>query len=348
MSIHTNALLSDVCGGHHFQNSLSPDATASDLPSRPGIHQEKFVAEQLSFHGIIGCGGHGTIRLAQVKPSGTLVAVKEIAKTRLRHTKNVIRAFCEKTILASIRHPNIVNFFGTYQDAKKLYIVMEHVPGGDLLSMLVRAGKLSSAQVLFFAAEITEVLCYLHGQGVVYRDLKPENVMLTREGRVKLVDFGTAKVLKFGERTFTLCGTPEYLAPEMLNRCGHHYAVDWWALGVFLHELLTGESPFVGESTEEMYTNIFTKPYLPPPEVDDDTKSLLEGLLHKDPALRLTGAKVRSHPYFSSVDWDHLDRLQPAYIPEEKTTPGTFDLSALGEAVEEEENVLNPDAFQGF
>jgi len=259
------------------------------------------------------------VRLARDKETGRALAVKETLKTRLQSAKNVQKVFNERTLLAGVGHPLVVDFYGTCQDLEKLYLVMEYVQGGEMRSLLSKRGKLTTAEMRFYAAEVTSVLSYLHSQGIVYRDLKPENVLIAQSGHIKLTDFGCAKKLRNGERTFTLCGTPEYLAPEILTRSGHDVAVDWWTVGIFLHELLTGTSPFTAESAFDIYSNIISAVYSPPQEADNKTRHLLTGLLDKDPQHRLAGAKVLSHGFFAGLDWQRLETLRPVYVPAVKT-----------------------------
>ena len=293
----------------------SPQITSG--PGSEGrIHREVFTPDRLELIGIIGCGGHGIVRLALDVLTNQVVVVKETAKSSLGQSKYVSQGYREKTILGSVQHPLVVEMYGAYQDCSKLYVVMEYLPGGDLGRLISPSSPLSVQESRFYVTEVTAVLLYLHRQGVVYRDLKPENVVIGSSGRIKVVDFGCAKRLKYEERTFTLCGTPEYLAPEILHRNGHSFAVDWWALGIFLHELLTGTTPFIADTPSDIYTNILTQTYVPPPDLDEPTKSLLAGLLSKDPGLRLTGDTLKAHRYFSGVDWEQLHLLSPPFLPE--------------------------------
>ena len=308
----------------------------------------KFTPDRLKFRRVVGFGNYGTVRLAQDKETGKALAVKETLKARLQQRKNVANAKNEKAILASLRHPLVVDFYGACQDEKKLYLVMEYVQGGELLSLLERRGRLSVLEARFFAAEVTSVFTYLHSQGIAYRDLKPENVLISKSGHIKLTDLGCSKRLKSGERTFTICGTPQFLAPEIIMRSGHSFAVDWWTLGIFLHELLTGVSPFASESTYETYSNIISHAYVPPKEVDEVTQELLVGLLDKDPDSRLVGEKVCSHCFFAGVDWDNVDGLEPVYIPEVQADMDDRHFGEFEEQPEVGEVVRNQEVFQDY
>jgi serine/threonine protein kinase len=233
-------------------------------------------------------------------------------------------------------------------DMKKLYLVMEYVQGGDLYSRLSRRGRLMTSEVRFYAAEVASVLTYLHNQGVVYRDLKPENILIAQSGHIKLTDFGWSKRLRQGERTFTLCGTPEYLAPEMLTRSGHDFALDWWTLGVFLHELLSGKSPFECDSVYETYCSIIATAYIPPKEADNKTRSFLTALLDKDSQHRLAGEKVRNHCFFGGVDWEHLERISPTYVPVVKAELDDSHFERFEEEQETEEGVIDQEVLREY
>jgi serine/threonine protein kinase len=307
-----------------------------------------FTTSRLSSGRAIGYSNFGVVRLTLDKESGRVFAVKESCKTLLGNEKSLRSVFNEKAILQIIRHPLIVDFYGTCQDLKKLYLVMEFAHGGDLYSILVRRGALATTEARFYAAEVTFVLTYLHSQGIVYRDLKPENVLISRSGHIKLTDFGCAKLLKPGERTFTLCGTPQFLAPEIILRNGHDAAVDWWTLGIFLHELLYNTMPFDGETPYDIYANIISKPYTAPIAADNPTRNLLQGLLDKDPRHRYTGEKVKSHVFFAGVDWNHCERLEPTYVPVVKTDMDDHNIERLDEEQEEEGAIDDQEAFQGY
>ena len=290
--------------------SYETGAKSCSFENKPEI----YTPEQLDFIAIIGFGGQGIVKLARDVNTGKKLVVKEIDKSRMCGSQSAPRVLCEKTILGSVQHPLVVEMYGAYQDCRKLYVVMEYLPGGDLGRLISPSSPLSVQESRFYVTEVTAVLLYLHRQGVVYRDLKPENVVIASSGHIKVVDFGCAKRVRLGERTFTLCGTPEYLAPELIQRNGHSFAVDWWALGIFLHHLLTGDTPFIDKTPAQTYINILTQTYVPPPHLDEPTQSLLAGLLSKDPGLRLTGDSVRGHRYFSGVDWEQLHLLPPPVI----------------------------------
>lgn len=190
----------------------------------------------------LGTGTFGRVRLCLHKSTGNYYAIKCLKKSEVLRMKQVEHILAEASILGSIRHPFIVNMLKTFQDDKRLYIVLEYVVGGELFSHLRKAGKFPNDVAKFYAAEVILAFEYIHSMDILYRDLKPENLLLDVGGHIKITDFGFAK--KVPERTFTLCGTPEYLAPEIIQSKGHGKAVDWWALGILTYEMLVGYPPF--------------------------------------------------------------------------------------------------------
>eukprot|EP00992_Anisonema_acinus_P000085 TRINITY_DN10026_c0_g1_i1.p1 TRINITY_DN10026_c0_g1~~TRINITY_DN10026_c0_g1_i1.p1 ORF type:complete len:334 (+),score=62.82 TRINITY_DN10026_c0_g1_i1:83-1084(+) len=274
----------------------------------------------------LGTGTFGRVRLTQHKPSGQYYAVKCLKKQEILRMKQVEHILAEASILGSIRHPFIVNMMKTFQDEKRLYIVLEYVVGGEMFSHLRKAGKFPNDVAKFYCAEVALAFMYLQSMDILYRDLKPENLLLDSGGHVKVTDFGFAK--KVPERTFTLCGTPEYLAPEIIQSKGHGKAVDWWALGILTYEMAVGYPPFFDESPFRIYEKILQGKIQFPKWVDSRCKDLIKGLLATDHTKRLGTLKrgvedIKKHKWFHGVDWDMLlARKIPAPIPVKVTNPG--------------------------
>jgi protein kinase X len=170
---------------------------------------------------------------------------------QLDHIKSEVK------ILSTISHPFIVNLHGHTQDDRRIYLLFEYVPGGELFSYLRREGRFANDHARFYAAQISLAFDYLHSMNIVYRDLKPENLLLNAKGHMKITDFGFAKVVE--DRTWTLCGTPEYLAPEIIQSKGHNKSVDWWAIGILIYEMLAGYPPFYDESPFGIYQKILVR-----------------------------------------------------------------------------------------
>ena len=195
------------------------------------------------------------------------------------HVKN------EKNILSEIHHPFIVDLLWFYKDKNLLYMLFPYVCGGELFSYLRTAGRFNSHTSMFYSVEIVSALEYLHSLSIVYRDLKPENLLLDRDGHIKITDFGFAK--KVSDRTWTLCGTPEYLAPEIIQSKGHNRAVDWWALGILIFEMLAGYPPFFDDNPFGIYEKILSGKIDWPRQVEPLAKDLIKKLLVQDRTKRL-------------------------------------------------------------
>ncbi|KAM9669042.1 cAMP-dependent protein kinase catalytic subunit PRKX isoform 2-T2 [Dama dama] len=194
--------------------------------------------EDFHMRATVGTGTFGRVQLVQEKTSKHFFALKVMTIPDIIRLKQEQHVHNEKSVLKEVNHPFLVKLFWTGHDDRFLYMLMEFVPGGELFSYLRNRGRFTSNTGLFYAAEIVCAIEYLHSRDIVYRDLKPENILLDRDGHVKLTDFGFAK--KLVDKTWTLCGTPEYLAPEVIQSKGHGRAVDWWALGILIFEMLSG------------------------------------------------------------------------------------------------------------
>eukprot|EP01108_Squamamoeba_japonica_P002802 TRINITY_DN238_c0_g1_i2.p2 TRINITY_DN238_c0_g1~~TRINITY_DN238_c0_g1_i2.p2 ORF type:complete len:269 (-),score=142.47 TRINITY_DN238_c0_g1_i2:129-935(-) len=214
-----------------------------------------------------------------------------------------------------------MNLFYSFQTDDKLYFIMEFVNGGELFHHLQREKRFEEPRVVFYSAEILSALEYLHAAGVIYRDLKPENILLRDDGHITLTDFGLCKEGLTGDadRTDTFCGTPEYLAPEVLKGEGYTKAVDWWSYGSLVFEMLTGLPPFYSQDVQEMYKNIMTQPLVFPDDVvSEPARDLLADLLRRDLAKRLVDpAKMRAYAFFADVDWPALlnKEIEVPYVP---------------------------------
>ncbi|KAK3900848.1 kinase-like domain-containing protein [Staphylotrichum tortipilum] len=297
-------------------------------PQQRAVDQEPFdpaTAGKLTVHDFVRVRTLGTgtfARVCLVRPShGTegdrsrVYALKILRKTEVIKLKQLDHVRHEREILASVRgHPFIINSLASFADADFLYFLLEYVPGGELFTYLRKFRRFDEDTARFYAAEIVLILEHLHEQlgGIAYRDMKPENLLLDAEGHIKLVDFGFAKRLGNNEsghpvETYTLCGTPEYLAPEVIHNKGHTTAVDWWACGILIYEFLTGYPPFWHQNPIEIY-----KQY-----------DIILQFCTVDRSRRLGNisggsARVKAHPFFAGVDWDavyHKRRRGPIIPP---------------------------------
>lgn len=249
--------------------------------------------------------------------------MKVLPKAEIVRLKQVEHINSEKNILADIDFPFVVNMICTFQDNSNIYMLLEYVIGGELFSHLRRAGKFSNDVTRFYAAEIVLAIEYLHNQNIIYRDLKPENLLLDERGHIKITDFGFAK--RVLDRTWTLCGTPEYLAPEIIQSSGHGKAVDWWALGILIYEMLAGYPPFFDENPFNIYEKILANRLVFPPHFHADAKDLIKKLLNTDRSRRLGNLSggaldVKNHKWFRGVDWNLLltKTIRAPNVPEAK------------------------------
>jgi len=274
---------------------------------------------------LIGKGSFGKVMQVKKKDSGQILAMKVLRKEAIIARKQVAHTMAERNILQRVQHPFIVTLHYAFQTEAKLYMVLDYVNGGELFFHLKNDGKFAENRVRLYAAEITMALQHLHGMNVVYRDLKPENILLDADGHIRITDFGLSKELDGSDGiTHTFCGTPEYLAPEVLKGQGHGTAVDWWSLGTLIYEMLTGLPPFYSQNINIMYQKILNGELRYPSYVSAEAVSLLDGLLQRDPLKRLgtrtCAADIRAHAFYRGLDWDRLynRQIQPPFKPKVK------------------------------
>jgi serum/glucocorticoid-regulated kinase 3 len=275
---------------------------------------------------VIGKGSFGKVYSARHKAEDTIYAVKVLNKKMIikRNEKNHIMSE-RNVLLKNLNHPFLVGLHYSFQSREKLYFVLDYVNGGELFFHLQKERYFAEPRARFYAAEITSALGYLHSQGIVYRDLKPENILLDSDGHVILTDFGLCKEgLRERETTNTFCGTPEYLAPEVLRKEAYDRTVDWWCLGAVLYEMLYGLPPFYSRDTAEMYDNILHKPVRLRTNISLAARSILEGLLQKDKKKRLGSMddteELKRHEFFKPINWTDLEskNIPPPFNPNVK------------------------------
>jgi len=306
----------------------------------------KVTADDFQLLKVIGKGSFGKVMQVKKKDTGKIYAMKVLQKEAIINRNQVIHTRSEKSILQQVQHPFIVGLHYAFQTKDKLYMILDYVNGGELFFHLKHEGKFSESRVKFYTAEISLALAHLHKLGIVYRDLKPENILLDCDGHIVITDFGLSKQMMVppsGDTseatTHTFCGTPEYLAPEVLRGQGHGTPVDWWSLGTLVYEMLTGLPPFYSANTNVMYQKILSSELRFPPEMSGDCRSFLSGLLERDPSKRMDGEAVMKHPWLSSIDWDKLYKKEilapwkPPVSSESDTTQ--IDVAFLAEPVKD-------------
>ncbi|EDQ84285.1 uncharacterized protein MONBRDRAFT_12960 [Monosiga brevicollis MX1] len=282
----------------------------------------------------LGTGSFGRVLLAQDKDSsGNPVkddykAIKIINKERVIKTRQVEHTINEKNILFTTNCNFVVKLYDYFQDLKCLYFVLEFVNGGEMFTHIQKQRKrrFTEEQTRFFSAETVLAFEYLHNLDIVFRDLKPENMLIDHRGHIRVTDFGFAK--RVDDKTWTMCGTPEYLAPEIIVNKGYGHAVDWWAVGILTYEMRCGRSPFESRSQMEMFKRITKRDYKFPRDFTEEERSFIDGLLQVDLTRRLGNMHggvddIKRHPYFASLDWDKLysHAAKSPYVPK-VTGPG--------------------------
>ncbi|KAH0795684.1 AGC family protein kinase [Histomonas meleagridis] len=279
---------------------------------------------------VIGRGTSGKVQLVRGKFDKRLYAMKSMSKRLLAEYEQVQQTLKEKEVLLKSQYPFLVCAHFTFQTETKIFMILDYVPGGELFNRLKEEGKFVESRARLYAAEILLGLGHLHSLGILYRDLKPENVLVDADGHIKITDFGLVKTnMKAEDTTTTFCGTAEYLAPEMLLQQPYNKNVDWWCFGVLLYEMITGLPPFFDENANRLYRSILNNPVSFPQFVSPEAKDLIEHLLDKNPATRL-GAnndadEIKKHPFFAPLDFDKVLKkgYKPEWIPQIKSETDT-------------------------
>lgn len=268
----------------------------------------------------LGTGSFGRVHLVCSVHNGRYYAMKVFRKSHVVKAKQIEHTNDERRILSVCRHPFITRMWGTFQDCKSIFIVMDYIEGGELFSLLRKSKVFPNQVAKFYAAEVLLALEYLHSKNIVYRDLKPENILISRSGHIKLADFGFAKYVE--TTTYTLCGTPDYIAPEIIAVQPYTKAVDWWSFGILIYEMLGGTTPFYDPSPMKTYENITKCEFSFPAHLQLDVINLLQGLITKDVTYRLGNLKngvqdIKNHPWFAEVIWENLlqGNIETPYEP---------------------------------
>uniref|UniRef100_A0A914XNT5 Uncharacterized protein n=1 Tax=Plectus sambesii TaxID=2011161 RepID=A0A914XNT5_9BILA len=279
----------------------------------------------------VGKGSFGKVFLARHKADQHVYAMKVLGKAHIKKRNEVKHVMSERNVLISnIKHPFLVSLHYSFQTRDKLYFVLDYLNGGELFFHLQREKHFSEPRARFYAAEIASALGYLHDKDIIYRDLKPENLLLDSLGHVVLTDFGLCKEgIKAKDLTATFCGTPEYLAPEVILKKPYDRTVDWWCLGSVLYEMLFGLPPFYSKDHKEMYEKIVHQPLRVSQMVSPGTRDILNLMLQKDRSKRMGAkrdfAEVKEHPFFLAIEWDKLLRreVKSPFVPRVKDTMDT-------------------------
>uniref|UniRef100_A0A8C6UL74 protein kinase C n=1 Tax=Neogobius melanostomus TaxID=47308 RepID=A0A8C6UL74_9GOBI len=340
------------------QDDPHQDLELTTIPKHQQIREEeqfRFSLQDFKCVAVLGRGHFGKVLLSEYKATGEMFAIKALKKGDIVARDEVDSLMCEKRIFEtvnSVRHPFLVNLFACFQTAEHVCFVMEYAAGGDLM-MHIHADVFSEPRAVFYAACVVLGLQFLHDHKIVYRTLlsltylKLDNLLLDTEGYVKIADFGLCKEgMGFRDRTSTFCGTPEFLAPEVLTETSYTRAVDWWGLGVLIFEMLVGESPFPGDDEEEVFDSIVNDEVRYPRFLSTEAISIMRRLLRRSPERRLGAGErdaeeVKKHLFFRNMDWNGLlaKKVKPPFVP---TIQGTNDVSNFDDEFTSEAPILTP------
>ncbi|XP_059173318.1 calcium-independent protein kinase C [Physella acuta] len=358
---------SDV-GGFDTSNDHLGSRTRSPSGDRSRSHHSRISLNDFNFIKVLGKGSFGKVMLAEKKGTDEVYAIKVLKKDVIIQDDDVECTMTEKRILAlSAKHPFLTALHSSFQTKERLFFVMEYVNGGDLMFQIQRARKFDEPRARFYAAEVTLALMFLHRHGIIYRDLKLDNILLDAEGHCKIADFGMCKEgMTEGKLTQTFCGTPDYIAPEILQELEYDASVDWWALGVLMYEMMAGQPPFEADNEDDLFESILHDDVLYPVWLSKEAVSILKGFMTKNPAKRLGCVTTQGcekaillHPFFhEKIDWEALEqrKVKPPFKPKikNKTDANNFDrdftsedpvLTPVDPAVIK---TINQEEFRGF
>ncbi|XP_077232820.1 serine/threonine-protein kinase AtPK2/AtPK19-like [Tasmannia lanceolata] len=288
-----------------------------ELVKKQGVGLEDFEVMKL-----VGQGAFGKVFQVRKKGTSEIYAMKVMRKDKIMEKNHSEYMKAERDILTKIDHPFIVQLRYSFQTKYRLYLVLDFVNGGHLFFQLYHHGLFREDLARIYTAEIVSAVAHLHANGIMHRDLKPENILLDAEGHAMLTDFGLAKQFEENSRSNSMCGTVEYMSPEIVLGKGHDKAADWWSVGILLFEMLTGKPPFFSGNREKIQQKIIKDKIKLPAFLSSEAHSLLKGLLQKDASKRVGGGlgggdEIKRHKWFKSINWKKLDarEIQPSFRP---------------------------------
>ncbi|KAI7871614.1 kinase-like domain-containing protein [Spinellus fusiger] len=339
--------------------TLSPKTSISHLTEYAGsvkdskkttsLIDQKFGLSDFNFLAVLGKGNFGKVMLAEEKYTRELYAIKILKKRFILDNKEMESLQSEKHVFQLANkenHPFLARLHSTFQTETRVYYAMEYISGGDLM-MHIQRDKFSEKRAKFYGCEVLLALEHLHKHGIIYRDLKLDNIMLCLDGHIKLVDYGLCKEnMWYQSTTKTFCGTPEFMAPEIVLELPYGRSVDWWTLGVLLYEMLLGQSPFKGEDEDEIFHSILEDEILYPINMPKNSISICQRLLERNVTKRLGSSEegseeIKAHPFFQDINWEDFreKRVLPPFLP---TIHGRADISNFDEEFTKNIPVLTP------
>ncbi|XP_016128776.1 cGMP-dependent protein kinase 1a [Sinocyclocheilus grahami] len=330
-----------IGGLEDISNKGSEDAEAKAKYEAENAFFSNLNLSDFNIIDTLGVGGFGRVELVQLKSDEMKTfAMKILKKRHIVDTRQQEHIRSEKLIMQEAHSDFIVRLYRTFKDSKYLYMLMEACLGGELWTILRDRGNFDDSTTRFYTACVVEAFAYLHSKGIIYRDLKPENLILDHRGYAKLVDFGFAKKIGFGKKTWTFCGTPEYVAPEIILNKGHDISADYWSLGILMYELLTGSPPFSGPDPMKTYNIILRGIDMIefPKKITKNAANLIKKLCRDTPSERLGNLKngvkdIQKHKWFEGFNWDGLRKgtLMPPIIPNVTSSTDTSNFDSFPE-----------------
>ncbi|KQK14619.1 serine/threonine-protein kinase AtPK2/AtPK19 isoform X1 [Brachypodium distachyon] len=295
---------------------LSDEEFGNAMTEDEGVGLDDFEILKL-----VGQGAFGKVFQVRKKGTSEIYAMKVMRKDKILEKNHSEYMKAERDILTKVDHPFVVQLRYSFQTKYRLYLVLDFINGGHLFFQLYKQGLFREELARIYTAEIVSAVSHLHANGIMHRDLKPENILLDADGHAMLTDFGLAKEFRENTRSNSICGTLEYMPPEIILGQGHDKAADWWSVGILLFEMVTGKPPFVG-NREKIQQKIVKEKLKLPPFLSSEAHSLLKGLLNKDAAKRLgTGPggsdEIKKHKWFKPINWRKLEarEIQPSFRP---------------------------------
>ncbi|CCH58004.1 hypothetical protein TBLA_0A02030 [Henningerozyma blattae CBS 6284] len=335
------AMASDLKAAIQRNVNIDMDSNNNEVVhkhQRSTVTKGKYGLQDFQIMRTLGTGSFGRVHLVRSVHNGRYYAIKVLKKQQIIKMKQIEHTNDERRMLKLVEHPFIIRLWGTFQDSRNLFMVMDYIEGGELFSLLRKSQRFPNPVAKFYAAEVVLALEYLHANNIIYRDLKPENILLDRNGHIKVADFGFAK--EVSSVTWTLCGTPDYIAPEVIATKPYNKSVDWWSLGVLIYEMLAGYTPFYDVTPMKTYEKILQGKINFPQGFHPDVIDLLTRLITSDLTKRLgnlqNGSRdVKNHPWFSEVIWEKLlaRDIETPYEP--PITAGVGDTSLFDQYPEE-------------
>ncbi|EAR87236.2 Serine/Threonine kinase domain protein (macronuclear) [Tetrahymena thermophila SB210] len=307
------------------QTKTNDQSTIQPLPKENKVKKNPYEVTLNDFITIkcLARGSFGKVLLVQNKDTKQYYAMKTLKKADIINRNQIENALNEKKILQFSDHPFVVKLKFCFQNEFNIYFIMEYMPGGELFHHIKKRQRFQEQTCVYYSAQVILALEYLHEKlNVIYRDLKPENILMDEDGNVKLSDFGLAKSTAF-TKNYSFCGTPEYLAPEIIKQEGHSKPVDFWTLGCFIYEMLNGTPPFRHPQRTILYNQIIQNKVTYPSHFSPEAKDLISNLLQSDPEKRLNFSQLKLHPFFKKINWEQM--LQKKY-----QAPIKIDLQNVG------------------